>query len=835
MNIKTYSPCFIIVMILSGLPALSFAQHWDFEPAQLGLNSKSVDLSIFEKGGQLPGTYFVDIFLNGDKIDSRQMVFNIQQNDTEAPDLNACLVREQLNSYGIKVEDYPGLFSDSQCARFSAIPQASEKFLFNALQVILSVPQAALRPKPEGIAPQPLWNDGINAFRMNYRTNVNYSAYRDEKITDNARYVQLEPGGNIGAWRLRNMITWQKQANNSGKWQSAYTYAERGLNSLKSRLTLGERYTSADVFDMVPFRGGMLASDDNMVSYTEREFAPAIRGIARTQARIEVKQSGYIIYSTTVAPGPFELTGISGSSSGSDLEVTVYETDGKPQVFTVFASTPAIALQKGYLKYSIMTGQYRPSDSSINKVAIGQATAMYGLPWGITAFGGLQWTSHYQAGAVGVGTSFNRFGALSVDGIQSKGERKNEHLMTGQMWRLRYSNVLPLTGSGISISNQRYTSGFSTLSNVLDSYQNNNIASGYRYPENSKRRNRSSVMLSQFLGRWGYLNLTGIRESYWHKSKHGKTLTASYSTNWQNINWSLNLTRRQDALYNQNDREISLWVSLPLERWLGGDTQATYRLSQRNNDDTRHETGINGSGFNKQLRWDVRQKFVSEGHGASSDGSLINLNWNGTYGTLSGGYSYANDFHQMNAGLAGSVLVHQNGITFGQPAGQTVALVEAPGAYGTDVSSWPGVKTDYRGYTTLGYLTPYKENVVMLDPTSLPQDVEVPQTDVRVIPTMGAIIPASFMTLSGGRAAITLKQRNGISLPFGAVVSLAGQEGDLTGAGIVGENGEVYMTGLPESGHLHVSWGKGIQCQAYYQLPKKKGPAGVYSLLAQCS
>ncbi len=42
----------------------------------------------------------------------------------------------------------------------------------------------------------------------------------------------------------------------------------------KSRLTVGESYTPSDIFDSVPFRGLMLASDENMVPYSQREFAP---------------------------------------------------------------------------------------------------------------------------------------------------------------------------------------------------------------------------------------------------------------------------------------------------------------------------------------------------------------------------------------------------------------------------------------------------------------------------------------------------------------------------------------------------------------------------------
>lgn len=62
-----------------------------------------------------------------------------------------------------------------------------------------------------------------------------------------------------------------------------------------------------------------------MVPYSERQFAPVVRGIARTQARVEVKQNGYTIYNTTVAPGPFALRDLSVADSSGDLHVTVWE------------------------------------------------------------------------------------------------------------------------------------------------------------------------------------------------------------------------------------------------------------------------------------------------------------------------------------------------------------------------------------------------------------------------------------------------------------------------------------------------------------------------------
>lgn len=133
-----------------------------------------------------------------------------------------------------------------------------------------------------------------------------------------------------------------------------------------------------------------MKSDESMVPYNQRVFAPVVRGIARTQARIEVRQNGYLIQSQTVAPGVFALTDLPVTGSSSDLQVTVQESDGTTQVFALPFTTPAIALREGYLQYNVAAGQYRALDHSVAEMALGNVTAMYGLPWGLTLFGGFQ-------------------------------------------------------------------------------------------------------------------------------------------------------------------------------------------------------------------------------------------------------------------------------------------------------------------------------------------------------------------------------------------------------------------------------------------------------------
>lgn len=68
---------------------------------------------------------------------------------------------------------------------------------------------------------------------------------------------------------------------------------------------------------------------------------------------------------------------------------------------------------------------------------------------------------------------------------------------------------------------------------------------------------------------------------------------------------------------------------------------------------------------------------------------------------------------------------------------------------------------------------------------------------------------------------MTLTHR-GKPVPFGAMVSRDDNGSDT----IVGEDGEVYLSGLSPAGTLKIQWGEGSdkQCSVKYQLPESKQP-----------
>ncbi|EEP0997767.1 fimbria/pilus outer membrane usher protein [Salmonella enterica] len=820
------------------LPLSASARTYTFDASLVGGGKKNVDVSLFNEGLQLPGTYNVTVVVNGNTTDSSVPVPFRLAGVPGKRSLQPCLTPEQLTRYGVDVSKYSGLDADADCADLSLIPQATADFDFNRQQLELVFPPQAMLPVLKGIAPESLWDDGVPALILGWDASTQHSEYRGAwSSRSDSEYVRLQPGLNLGPWRLRNASTWQKSSRQPGKWQSAYMYAERGINSMKSRLTLGESYTSGNVTDSIPFRGVMLARDESMVPYDQRGFAPVVSGIARTQARVEVKQNGYTMSATTVPAGPFEITDLPSTGSSGDLQVTVLESDGSRQEFTVPYTVPAVALRRGYLKYSMAAGQYRPSSDNVKKTPVLSTELMYGLPWNLTAFGGIQAADHYQAGSAGLGIMPGGWGAVSVDMTQTRSRRYAQDWQNGQRWRVRYSKTLK-TGTSLGVTSEEYaTEGYNGLAETLNTWCDGSHGCGYgRYADSSLyRKNRTSVYLSQSLGRAGYISLNGSRQTYHHDRSGSASWGAGYGTSlWRahlNLNWSRN--RSTDRYGRQwTDTMTSLSVSLPLGSMSGSPVYASWRVNNRAHGDTDHELGMYGDGLDQRLHWDVRERY-RDGQGDDKASSALYLTYRGAYGEMTGNHNRSRYSRQAGAGLRGALVVTSDGVTSGQPSGGTLALVEAPGVSGVPVGGWTGVRTDFRGYTTLGYLSPYQKNDISIDPARLPDDAALAKTSVSVVPTKGAVVKAAFRTSVGKRLLLTLTRADGTPVPFGAVATVDGHDGS---TGIVGDKGRVYLTGMPDKGDVTVRWGQGQSqhCTAAVQVPDEAGPSGLYTLQALC-
>lgn len=218
-----FRPARLAFLIAFALGAVSMTAHARdyFNPELIELDNpgmKGADLSAFESGSQLPGTYRVDIVLGEQVVDTRDIKFDaVTEADGEAS-LQPCLSVAQLKSWGVKTELFPELASGGECAKLNAIPQASAEFLFSAQRLVISIPQAALSPQARGYVPPEMWDEGITAAMLNYSLSGSNNRARNGNGSDsNSQYANLRPGINIGPWRLRNYTTWSRDSKGNDK------------------------------------------------------------------------------------------------------------------------------------------------------------------------------------------------------------------------------------------------------------------------------------------------------------------------------------------------------------------------------------------------------------------------------------------------------------------------------------------------------------------------------------------------------------------------------------------------------------------------------------------
>lgn len=827
----------ISLFLYLGYTALLYADNSNldnvyFDPDFLELPNKStIDLSQFENNEQLPGTYYVDIYVNTDLISTENIKFEKKDNGKLTP----CFLVTDLAKFGIKTEDYPDLNeTDNSCVNLSLIPNAKINFEFNSQRLYLSIPQIALNKKPRGFVDLNNIDNGITALLLNYSYSGSKNYDRKTNGSDTtSNYINLRPGVNIGPWRLRNYTTWSNSDENSGKWDTVYTYFSRSINRIKSQLILGDGVSPSSVFDSVPFRGIQLSTDDDMYPESLRGYAPVVRGIARSNAQITIKQNGYTIYQTEVAAGPFEINDLYPTGSSGDLYVTIKESNGSEQHQIIpFASLPVLQ-REGYVSYSITGGEYRAYDKEIEKQKFGQFTLIYGLPYGTTVYGGSQLSNNYQSYSIGAGKNLGALGAISIDVIQANSTLNNGNTSHGQSYRFRYNKNLNTLGTNIALAGYRYsTDGYYSLAEVFDEYRN-----GVNAPEIERRRNRAEITINQNLGeQYGSLSIGYVRENYWNSDRKTQSATVGYNNSWQGISYGLNYTynkntnnysyRSSSYSKSDDDHQLALSVSVPFSVF--DDTfYYNFNTNSSSQSPSTGSVGLSASQLNNRLNWSLQQACTNQDQGSSGN---LNASYKGKYGEVTGGSGYSKDNYNLYYGINGSLVAHSGGVVSGQQLGETSAIVDIPEAADVAVLNQAGVETNSYGYALVPYITPYRKNTIDIDTSALPENTEMTLTSQTVAPSRGALVKANFSANVGYRALVSLTLENGEFIPFGSQVIFKDNP-QLNN--IVGNDGEVYLSGLNEKGQFIVKYND-KQCSANYNLLGVSHYLGFYKTTVVC-
>lgn len=845
----------ITLIICTFLIPNAFADN-HFNPAFLSDDPSMVaDLSRFEGRGQAAGIYRVDVYINNTYVSTSDINFITIDDigNSDETGLHPCFTSAFLDNAGVDIQKIINIEAE-QCIDITKhIEGATSLFEFETLKLDLKIPQASMVSSAKGYISPALWDEGINALLLNYTFNGSSSSSKSDDNTSSKYYfLGVDAGINIGSWYFRDYATWS-YSDGVNYLQHINTYVEHAIVPLKGSLIIGDTYTSSDIFDSVPVRGIQLRSDDNMLPDSLRGFAPVVRGIARSDAKVTIKQNGYTLYQGTVPPGAFEINDLYSTSSSGDLTVSIEESDGSIHSFDVPYSAVPILQREGRLKYSSSVGTYRQVGSDKEEPSFFQGNLIYGLPLGFTIYGGSQLSNKYQAYALGGGVNMGGYGAISFDFTHASSVLVDSSKHKGQSVRFLYAKSMNEFGSNIQLLGYRYsTKGYYTFSDTtykkMSGYeletQDGSVDKEYELSDYFNlyytKRGKIQINISQDLNDYGSLFITGSRQSYWNTDEVQTLYQVGYNGSFSGVTYGVNFSYNKSPGMSDVDKIVSLNLSLPIADWL-----QSKKIEQKNNiyatanssmDAEGHSelsAGISGTLLeDNNLDYSVRQGFRNEGRGANGS---VGVKYNGSFSQLNLGYIYSDngDYNQVNFGASGGVAIHSGGITFGQPLGDTNILISAPGAEGVSVEGFHGVKTDRNGYAIVPYATSYKRNRVALNTNSLPDNAEIENVVSMVVPIKRSLVKAEFDVHVGYKAMFSLKH-GGKFIPFGAIVSA--KDDTAKGTSIVGDEGVVYLSGLKDSGSLLVQWGRSSEqrCTVNYNLPRNSTDSSLVQLNEEC-
>lgn len=827
-----------LAMAIGILCAGKLAAEPQFNLDFLRGQARNQDIAVLRTAGNvLPGVYPFTVYLNGVETAREDISFVDAVDQTTLP----CLQRASLQTLGIRLPTATA--TQIGCVDLAKeLPGAHVSYNGNQQRLDITVPQLYLQRQPKGYIPPALRDQGINALLLDYRISGAHTN-RSGRAGSDYFFASINSGLNLGSWRLRHVLSITDASSLASHWRSRGFRAETDFNSSNSRLIAGDTYTSQGLFDSVRFRGAQLRTDEQMLPYSQRSYAPIIRGIAASNARIEIRQDGNLIQSSSVAAGPFEIDDIVPNRMSGQLEVTVIESDGSRQHYNQPFSAVQSMLRPGLFQYELNLGSMRAAYGN-HHPGFAQATASWGLASNTTPQAGLLIGKNYKAVAIGLAQGLGSFGSASVDVTHARTRTSAGLLRSGQSYRFLYSKSLNNQGTELRLLGHRYsTAGYYDFNDAAleraqwrkDSYIS--LADTHAWPatgnpsspmETSQppfsperyhnKRSRLEASLHQRMGNTLSVNASYTQQRYWGINGSVRNLHLGLNGRWGPVNIGLFLRDSRTATYG-DDRLLGLTLNFPLD----GIGQSRYALATSHSHSTRggntHHLGINGVALA-----DARLSYgAALGHDDSGNSLSANAQYGGRYGIASATLTHAEGYRQLNWEGSGGVVLHAGGLTLAQSLQRTNVLVQAEDGAGIGLQNNPGTRLNKHGYAISTGLTAYTRNTLALRTDDLDAGIDVSKTVANVIPTAGALTRVQFRTRRGLSLMIHALRQDGTPIPLGAsVFDSNGQS-----RGIAGPSGDLFVTGVQHGEHLVARWGERPEesCALWLALPYVEHPS----------
>lgn len=787
----------------------------------------SVDVSRFAKGpAQLPGRYELGVYVNGRWRQDLSVALAPNQ---ATGGLDLCLDQALLRAWPLSdralQQAMAGLAGGPACApAFAGLEGMSLQFKPEAQRLDVSLPQALLAERPAGYVAPEQWASGeVAAF-------VNYQANHHERETDGVRQrdeaLGIRAGISAYGWALRHSGYYAKASDEEGHYRGDGVYLQTDVAAVRAQLKMGTFYTEGQWQDSFKLRGVQLSSDERMLPPEWRGYAPVVRGVARSNAKVTIRQQDRVIYETSVPAGAFSIKDVYPLGYAGNLSVTVTEADGQKSTFTVPFSSVVQLLRPGFSQYSVAVGQV--ADEVGGGERLWQGAWQYGVANDVTV--NASWQQHEQYRLAQAGVAVNTaFGAVGLAHGRSRSHYGLGQTVNGQFWRMNYSKRLAGSQTSVYASATYYSrEGAHRLYDFLRQRQQGDEGLGH---ERYRPKQDWQLSVNQALApKWGSLYVSGSRAQSWGGQPAQTSLQLGYANDYRRLRYSLDLSRTHDAGTGAARRQLTLSLSLPLTKQ---PSPHTLRLSHLQDGGQQGETQLaysGASGQRQQLNYGVSlsqrraDATVYSGY-ATHQGSL---------GSLSLSASQASDNRQAAIGMEGAVVAHSQGVLLTPSVGDSFVIIQAKGAAGAEINNQPGTYLNHFGQGVVPYVLPYELNYVAIDPKGIDYRVSLKQTEKRLVPRGSGVSVVRFATQFGQPILLRLRQHNGLIVPMGAAAT--DPQGDLIG--FVGQGGRLYAQSLAPQGRLWLRWlAQGVQQRCvvtYAALPVAQGKYDVPQQQASC-
>lgn len=751
----------------------------EFDTQTLIARGYSADIAKFFSGDSrfLPGKQEVTIALNANQT----YTTNVQFDDDGDPCFDAAL----LDTLRLrKPSDLAGCADPEQMW-----PEFHMKLHPGQFRIDMTVPEEAFDPRRRGNG----LHSGGEAVLLNY----DVFAQRFDTRFGSSHYLQarLEPGFNIGNWFFRN----RGALTHSGKgfsYQLQDTYLARTVDAWGAITQIGQFTSTGENLGGLPMLGFQISSDRLQNS---GQLTVPIQGIAESNATVEVRQRGRVVYRTIVPPGPFMLSDIGSVAQNADLQIEITEQDGRKRRFEMPVGM-GYADAKQPTTWQAAIGRYQDAGNSDQT----RAPAIFAT--GEISFSPLDnlrvstaalAASGYLHASV-QGTLSAKSGAWLASGV-----RYSRMAGAGQGYQFELQGSSRIGGNVFASASWlsrsiRYTTPDVALGSLGD-------ATG-----TGQTKHSANASINWAHPRWGsftyglsYNSFVGAPNSVSHTLSIGRKIGRA------NVSLAAQISPKSGSSVYAN-------VSIPLG---GGSLSARTTRSQRGDltfgtsygnrlgRDGSYSIGASGSksGQTANASVSMRTGFAQFGAGVAQSTS----NSRSTYLSASGGIAYAN-------GLFG---------TASSRIGETFAIVSVPNQKGLRISAPGGTSiTNPFGTAVISSLTPYTKAQLRLDTQSLPMNVRLDTTTVDIGLRRGSVLTRTIHAAETRQLMLTIRDSTGATAPVGTTV--LDEQGQFLGT-IIGD-GNFILNDDDIGRPIRLSGVNRSECRVTYEAPARFDPNQPY-------